>query len=562
PFCSQSRGAPAPFGLQSLTSPALPLFTPRRPTKAAECRLIWPTNRQQPHSGPVWLNYGGLRSAPRCCRMSSCCTHVDAYVNVFQVDKASFWLAELLFLVWNSVNDYVFGWLSDGGTPGGSAAGRSLNAGCAMLARFGPLLALSFALMWLRWLPGWPAVAIPCALHRPAGGPDSAPVGAAPRLSLGGQPWQRRRLGSVFVSYLVWDRARPAAAIPPVPLAPFLACVALAGYLLFQSGHSPSSPAPAPRPSDEVDPSEAQEMPSKPLCSQLRSFSREQSSTEYSASTVSLIGSAVLAVSFVLPHLKQRGLPSAVRTPTEPTQLVSDLVDEDYAMHRRSEPISALIFGSTALLSKTRPDPRPAARHRPILAFRRPGPSLVRTDLWPPERPPLDSAARLGCLRVLGLGAACLRLRAIGAVDPLQACTEIGSVESRSCATDCGLGLPHCALCIVVLAKATAQPRPLIEYLSWLYEFYGQMGKFKMTEKQLTGYREKAGAKLAEFQGLIDSLCRCAVYLFQQHRDDAFIYDVLSRVGVVDSVKPYLKSSDVELQVHALILIAFALDES
>uniref|UniRef100_A0A1I8H3D3 TIR domain-containing protein n=1 Tax=Macrostomum lignano TaxID=282301 RepID=A0A1I8H3D3_9PLAT len=164
---------------------------------------------------------------------------------------------------------------------------------------------------------------------------------------------------------------------------------------------------------------------------------------------------------------------------------------------------------------------------------------------------------------------------------------------------------------------ATAQPRPLIEYLSWLYEFYGQMGKFKMTEKQLTGYREKAGAKLAEFQGLIDSLSRCAStysssivmtlsvsfcvtlskseFFFTEmvipalvgwydkqdqelakatvnsllgltynmfFKNNSEIYDVLSRVGVVDSVKPYLKSSDVELQVHALILIAFALDES
>ncbi|PAA71147.1 hypothetical protein BOX15_Mlig015408g1, partial [Macrostomum lignano] len=454
---------------------------------------------------PVWLNYGGLAFCTSLLQNVFLLYHVDAYVNVFQVDKASFWLAELLFLVWNSVNDYVFGWLSDGGTLAGRRAGRIVERRLRLLARFGPLLALSFALMWLRWLPGWPAVQFLVCLclydacltavevHFTALQADlTLRQSERHRLSLGASLGSGAASGSVFVSYLVWDRAR---LLPFRLFTTFLACVALAGYLLFSRGirraHAARSAA-----SDEVDPSEAQEMPSKPLCSQLRSFSgqllahknfvyfcctqllqvfhchfnsnffplfllllsSEQSSTEYSASTVSLIGSAVLAVSFVLPHLNNvaflrlcdsygayavvRGLLlakalsglfvlTALPTGTLPLAclllsnrvftegvckllnlVVSDLVDEDYAMHRRSEPISALIFGSTALLSK------PGQTLAPLL-----GTALfshfVGRDLLGADRPlaagaaPLDSAARLGCLRVLGwvpLACGCVQL--------------------------------------------------------------------------------------------------------------------------------------------------------
>ena len=39
--------------------------------------------------------------------------HVETFVSVYRIDKASFWIGETLFLLWNSLNDPLFGWMSD-----------------------------------------------------------------------------------------------------------------------------------------------------------------------------------------------------------------------------------------------------------------------------------------------------------------------------------------------------------------------------------------------------------------------------------------------------------------
>lgn len=39
--------------------------------------------------------------------------HIELFVNVFKIDKTSFWIGESLFLIWNSVNDPLFGWIGD-----------------------------------------------------------------------------------------------------------------------------------------------------------------------------------------------------------------------------------------------------------------------------------------------------------------------------------------------------------------------------------------------------------------------------------------------------------------
>uniref|UniRef100_A0A1I8F905 Solute carrier family 40 protein n=1 Tax=Macrostomum lignano TaxID=282301 RepID=A0A1I8F905_9PLAT len=745
---------PVPFGLPVADIAGRPLFTPRRPTKAAAMSPHLANESPAAAFRPVWLNYGGLAfCTPRCVILAG---------------------PSCYFLVWNSVNDYVFGWLRDGGTLAGRTAGRIVERAAAPAGQIWAAIGLELRSDVAALAAGWPAVQFPCLPLRSGTGSAWAPALASGAAS-----------GSVFVSYLVWDRAR----LLPFRLFTTLLGLRSAGWLPAVSvGAFAELTRPAPRPLTKS--SEVQEMPSKPLCSQLRSFSgqlfshknfvyfcctqllqvfhchfnsnffplfllllsSEQSSTEYSASTVSLIvrlcwpSSLFCRISTTWPSF-------GCATPTEPTQLglllakalsglfvltalptgtlplaclllsnrvftegvckllnlpnhlsttqppvthpnrlftksqVSDLVDEDYAMHRRSEPISALIFG--------RPQPclsKPGQTLAPLLGTALFSHFVGRDLLWCADRPlaagaaPLDSAARLGCLRVLGwvplaCGCACnwrclhgdrqRRVKELcwlptagagaAALRFLNWCHVFSSEATKSKPSGDGpkrRGKARRAKRRLMSSSssnkeqqqeqqqeqqkqktseeesATAQPRPLIEYLSWLYEFYGQMGKFKMTEKQLTGYREKAGAKLAEFQGLIDSLCRCAVYLFQQHRDDAFvsqsaedetkfeheriyatlilgnfhnytdcsvsfcvtlskseffftemvipalvgwydkqdqelakatvnsllgltynmffknnseIYDVLSRVGVVDSVKPYLKSSDVEL---------------
>ncbi|MEE6523317.1 hypothetical protein FKM82_022156 [Ascaphus truei] len=39
--------------------------------------------------------------------------YVNTFVSVYKIDKMSFWIGETIFLIWNSLNDPLFGWLSD-----------------------------------------------------------------------------------------------------------------------------------------------------------------------------------------------------------------------------------------------------------------------------------------------------------------------------------------------------------------------------------------------------------------------------------------------------------------
>lgn len=39
--------------------------------------------------------------------------HIEMFVSVFKIDKTSFWIGEGIFLLWNSVNDPLFGWFGD-----------------------------------------------------------------------------------------------------------------------------------------------------------------------------------------------------------------------------------------------------------------------------------------------------------------------------------------------------------------------------------------------------------------------------------------------------------------
>lgn len=39
--------------------------------------------------------------------------YVQTYVSVYKINTHSFWIAESLFLIWNTLNDPLLGWLSD-----------------------------------------------------------------------------------------------------------------------------------------------------------------------------------------------------------------------------------------------------------------------------------------------------------------------------------------------------------------------------------------------------------------------------------------------------------------
>jgi Na+/melibiose symporter-like transporter len=39
--------------------------------------------------------------------------YVQTYISIYRINSSSFWIAESLFLLWNTLNDPLFGWFSD-----------------------------------------------------------------------------------------------------------------------------------------------------------------------------------------------------------------------------------------------------------------------------------------------------------------------------------------------------------------------------------------------------------------------------------------------------------------
>ncbi|BHF58745.1 hypothetical protein SprV_0100170000 [Sparganum proliferum] len=88
--------------------------------------------------------------------------HVQAFVSGFGLSKLSFWSAELIFLVWNSINDPLFGWLLDKNLlqESNTSSGASILTArrrSRMISIVGPILAVTFLMIWFScWLPGYP----------------------------------------------------------------------------------------------------------------------------------------------------------------------------------------------------------------------------------------------------------------------------------------------------------------------------------------------------------------------------------------------------------------------
>ncbi|KAB5555625.1 hypothetical protein PHYPO_G00036300 [Pangasianodon hypophthalmus] len=83
--------------------------------------------------------------------------YVDTFVSVYKIDKLSFWVGETVFLIWNSLNDPLFGWLSDRSFLSTPQSGSQISSPEVVLkrlqslARNGPLFALSFLAFWVAW---------------------------------------------------------------------------------------------------------------------------------------------------------------------------------------------------------------------------------------------------------------------------------------------------------------------------------------------------------------------------------------------------------------------------
>ena len=144
--------------------------------------------------------------------------HVETFVSVYKIDKLAFWVGEAVFLVWNSCNDPLFGWISDKKhltvkTTNLQIVRKRLRAICWN----GPFFALSFFSFWVSWTyPSLQFVICLCLydgfltvidLHHNSLLADLA-VSADTRTRLNSYCSVFNALGSltVFLSYYVWNR--------------------------------------------------------------------------------------------------------------------------------------------------------------------------------------------------------------------------------------------------------------------------------------------------------------------------------------------------------------------
>ncbi|KAM4034137.1 transmembrane protein 180 isoform 1-T3 [Anomaloglossus baeobatrachus] len=149
--------------------------------------------------------------------------YVDTFVSVYKIDKLSFWIGETVFLIWNSLNDPLFGWLSDQIFLNAKQSSVDVSTPDVVLKRLsalsrnGPLFALSFLAFWVSWAhPGLQFLICLCVydsfltmvdLNHNALLADLA-VSAAERTRLNFHCSLFSAIGSlsVFASYTVWNK--------------------------------------------------------------------------------------------------------------------------------------------------------------------------------------------------------------------------------------------------------------------------------------------------------------------------------------------------------------------
>eukprot|EP00066_Takifugu_rubripes_P000493 XP_003961072.1 PREDICTED: transmembrane protein 180 [Takifugu rubripes] len=149
--------------------------------------------------------------------------YVETFVSVYKIDKVSFWVGETVFLIWNSFNDPLFGWLSDRSFLSSPQSGSPITNSEVVLRRLkalstsGPLFALSFLAFWVSWArPGLQFLLCLCLydgfltlvdLHHSALLADLA-VSASDRTRLNFHCSVFSALGSasVFLSYSFWNK--------------------------------------------------------------------------------------------------------------------------------------------------------------------------------------------------------------------------------------------------------------------------------------------------------------------------------------------------------------------
>lgn len=363
------------------------------------------------------------------------------FVSVYKIDKTSFWVGEAVFLVWNSLNDPLFGWISDRGSLQSNAHVCSVEVvrkRIRSLMTFCPVFVLAFLSFWFSWLqPSVQFVICLCIydafltmidLNHSALLADLA-LSEKERTRLNAYSSLFSAIGSisVFVSYYFWDKENT------VTFQTFCICLAifsLFGFVVstfalrryFENTSRSSLLAHGVEKREVVRVERSSS--SLLLKNYVKQLLRHKNFWWFTAMNLiqvfhchfnsnffplfldKLLGHTLspksaaflLGLSFVVPHVnnlyfltlcRRYGVYLVIkwlfyiklilssimlllgpdwstllcifiasnRVFTEGTckllnLVVSDLVDEDYVIHHRKQSISALVFGTSALLSK------------------------------------------------------------------------------------------------------------------------------------------------------------------------------------------------------------------
>eukprot|EP00038_Savillea_parva_P026118 m.51538 g.51538 ORF g.51538 m.51538 type:complete len:580 (-) comp7316_c0_seq3:73-1812(-) len=115
---------------------------------------------------PEYISYGACGLFLTTLHNLFLLYHIELYVSHYQISERAFFWGSALFLVWNAINDFVLGWLSDGsllqegGGSGAALKGHDHGAATAAnvrarrlrgLAVGGPLMGIAFMAMLFRW---------------------------------------------------------------------------------------------------------------------------------------------------------------------------------------------------------------------------------------------------------------------------------------------------------------------------------------------------------------------------------------------------------------------------
>jgi len=396
---------------------------------------------------PIHIAYGGLALLISLLNNVFLLFYVSTFISAFEIDGTSFYVGETIFLLWNSINDPLFGWLSDSNVlqnenSNGKNVSQTEDAASVVLkrirvlSRFGPLYALSFLLFWFPIFPlGLQFSVALCLydsfltlvdLHHQALLADLA-IEASDRVKLNSYCSVFSAVGSVsvFISFSLWDKhdLRPFQVFCLllallVSAGFYVCCKSMEKFYFTKAIKKHDDPASSASKDNSVDTS------IKAMKKYTFQVYRHKNFLIFSAMNLLQVfhchfnsnffplfiknllghklgqkgGAVLLALSFLVPHVnnlyflqlcKRYGVYFIIkclflvkmvlafcmlylglsywyllclfimsnRIFTEGTckllnLVISDLVDEDYVKFKRSSPVSALVFGTAAFLSK------------------------------------------------------------------------------------------------------------------------------------------------------------------------------------------------------------------